>query len=230
VLAELAECVERFLSGVAIATAQNADGLVDDRARLQCSLQLSGQPLALGEDLRVEHRDRRGYREHFTHLLGVGVEGVMGVGVDVHRAEHSARSPQGHHSTLCTPSRPARGPKRGHRESPPSDPDRIVRPSAAALLHGPWPMPYWMSSICRMRCIRPRPRWFLAGSCPHWPRKTARTLMGCLCTVPSGVHPCRWRRPTPEVATASARAGPARATSYCLRRAVPTCFWSVDEC
>ena len=62
-------------------------------------------------------------------------------------------TPQGPRSgsdrTLCTPILPARGPNRGHRRSPPSDPDRIVWPCAAAVMHGPCPMPSWMSSICR---------------------------------------------------------------------------------
>ena len=55
----------------------------------------------------------------------------------------------GNDSTLCTPSRPTRGPNRGHRGSPPNDPDRIVMPSWAALMHGPSPMPYWIASISR---------------------------------------------------------------------------------
>ena len=55
----------------------------------------------------------------------------------------------GNDNTLCTPNRPTRGPNRGHRGSPPNDPDRIVMPVAAALIHGPSPSPYWMSSTSR---------------------------------------------------------------------------------
>src|SRR6478735_5807705 len=61
----------------------------------------------------------------------------------------SSPARSGNDNTLCTPRRPTRGPNRGHRRSPPSDPDRIVVPVAAAVMHGPSPRPYWMSSTTR---------------------------------------------------------------------------------
>ena len=47
VLAECAQRVERLLGGVAGAAAQDADGLVDDRAGQHCLLQLGAQPAGL---------------------------------------------------------------------------------------------------------------------------------------------------------------------------------------
>lgn len=47
------------------------------------------------------------------------------------------------------PRRPTLGPNRGHSFSPPSDPERTVRPSSAAVMHGPsFRVTYWISSIC----------------------------------------------------------------------------------
>ena len=111
-------------------------------------LQVRGQALRLGEDLRVLHGDRRGHGEQLPDVFGMIVERVLWGG----RTRSSHRRPRPGSAAVatarCAPptGRPA-GPNRGHRGSPLRDPDRMVCPVAAALMHGPSPMPYWMSSI-----------------------------------------------------------------------------------
>jgi len=53
----------------------------------------------------------------------------------------------GNDKALWTPSRATLEPNWGQRLSAPSEGDIMVRPSAAAETQGPWPSPYWISSI-----------------------------------------------------------------------------------
>ena len=75
--------------------------------------------------------------------------GCIHANMDLYRWAYTSMPPptrsgstRGNERTLCPPIRPTRGPKRGHCDSPPSEPERKVRPSAAALMHGPSPRLY----------------------------------------------------------------------------------------
>ena len=135
VLAQCAQPLESLMLGAAASTHQDPDSPVDDAAEFKGRLQLVSQPLGLCENVGVLHGDRgsakiwpssaaRSSKAFLTFIAPTTPSGVI----------------NGNDTTLCTPSRAIRPPKRGQRESPPSEPDRTVRPSRAALIQGPWPI------------------------------------------------------------------------------------------
>ena len=60
------ECILDTATGT---SADEADCLIDDRARRQRLLQLNGQRKRAREDMRVVHRDCRWFSEHFAELI-----------------------------------------------------------------------------------------------------------------------------------------------------------------
>ena len=85
-LARRPQVGERVLDAAPGASPDEADRLIDHRARRQRLLQLDGQRERVGEDLRVVYSDRRWFREQFAEFGRVVIEDVFAVGVYVDRA------------------------------------------------------------------------------------------------------------------------------------------------
>ena len=76
-LADCAQLSERLLCAAPAASPDQADRLIDHRARRQRRLQLCGQRRRVGEDLGVMHRHRCGFGEEFPQFGGVLIEDVF---------------------------------------------------------------------------------------------------------------------------------------------------------
>src|SRR6202158_2433651 len=71
-----------------------ADRLIDHRARRQRRLQLDGESKRVREDLRVVHSDSRWLGEQFPEFGGVLIEDVFAMGVHVDRPDNLIRQQQ----------------------------------------------------------------------------------------------------------------------------------------
>jgi hypothetical protein len=89
VLAQGAQPIQCFGFGSAAPAHHDADCALDHPTTAQGGLQLTGEPLGLSEDLGVLHGDGRRHCEEFPEAPGIWREGVLDMGVHVHRAKHT---------------------------------------------------------------------------------------------------------------------------------------------
>lgn len=112
-LAQRTQPLEGFLLGNAAPTHQDPDSSINDTADFQGGLQAVGEPSSLCQDVGVLDGDCGRCGEDLPEFGSPIVEGVLTVGVDVHRADDAVgRDQWQRHDTMnAEPGNPASEPR-----------------------------------------------------------------------------------------------------------------------